>query len=295
MTDTKNKKGLGKGLSALLPGIENDKKAVAGEQVLKLAPSELYANPEQPRKSFDEEKLAELASSVAEHGVVQPLIVVRGKEGKYMIVAGERRYRAALLAKVPELPCVLRELDETQIREMALIENIQREDLNAWEEAESFRALQEQVGYTQEQLAQRLGKSRPYIANTLRLLSLDEHCAALLREGKLSAGHARALLAVESEYNRKALAGRIVREQLSVRETEELARSFGKLDAKKKKQKPKPKKNAYFGAIEQQLRYRFGTKVSIEAGEKGGRLVMDYYSEEDLTRLVELLLPDTEF
>lgn len=293
MNAPKNKKGLGKGLSALIPAMSNEQEQSTAEQVKLLAPELLFANPDQPRKIFDEEKLAELAESLKEHGMVQPLIVMPQKN-KYMIIAGERRFRAAALAGMTEIPCMVREFEPQEIMEIALIENIQRENLNAWEEAESLRSLQDEFGYTQEQMAQKLGKSRPYIANTMRLLALDDYCAELLKNNQLSAGHARALLAVDGEYNRKALAGRIIREKLSVRETEQLVKNAGKLAMKPKKKK-KFKKPAEYAAIEKQLRYKFGSKVSLQKAEKGGQIVIDYYSEEDLTRLIDILLPDVEF
>lgn len=292
MAESKMKKGLGKGLSALLPAVEEVKEQ-PGEQIVQLSIKQLYANPNQPRKSFDKEKLEELAASLLEHGMVQPLIVVAKEEGRYMIVAGERRFRAAGIAGLEQIPCFIRDLSDTQIREIALIENIQRENLNALEEAESYRALQDEVGYTQEQLAARLGKSRPYVANTLRLLNLDTYCAELLRTEQLSAGHARALLAVEKEFDRRVLAGRVIREKLSVRETERLAKQIN--ENKARSVRHKLKNPPTYAAIENQLRYKFGTKVALETREKGGKLVIDFYSEEDLTRLIDILLPDVQF
>ena len=292
MTEAKSKKGLGKGLSALLPGLDNDKQSEEKEQVMFIKTEYLFANPAQPRKIFDAEKLAELSDSIKEHGMVQPLVVIKKKDKQYMIVAGERRYRAAKEAGLKEIPCMVRDLTEAQITEIALIENIQRENLNAWEEAQSYRDLQQKFGYTQEQLAQKLGKSRPYVANILRLLSLDDYCAELLKNNQISAGHARALLSVESEYNRRALAGRILREQLSVRDTEQLAKNYGKISVKAKHQKAK--KTSAHAAVEKQLCYKLGTKVAIEAKENGGRIIIEYYSDEDLTRLADLLLPQEE-
>ena len=290
------KKALGKGLSALIPGAGGSD-LQKGEKVKMLAVESLAGNPDQPRKAFDEEKLSELAESIKTYGVVQPILVAQ-KGAVYEIVAGERRFRAAKQAGLKEIPCIIREFDAKELLEISLIENIQREDLNAAEEAESFRQLQQGLGYTQEQMAERLGKSRPYVANALRLLSLDEYCLKLLREGQMTAGHARAILSLPNKPLQDILAKRVVADALSVRRTEELAKEMLNPVPAKKKKKPALKKRVnapILKSIESQFRYKLGTKVQMQAGDKGGKIVIEYYGDEDLMRLVDLLLPDAEF
>ena len=290
------KKALGKGLSALIPGA-GGADLQKGEKVKMLAVESLAGNPDQPRKAFDEEKLSELAESIKTYGVVQPVLVVQ-KGAVYEIVAGERRFRAAKQAGLKEIPCIIREFDTKELLEISLIENIQREDLNAAEEAESFRQLQQGLGYTQEQMAERLGKSRPYVANALRLLSLDEYCLKLLREGQMTAGHARAILSLPNKLLQDILAKKVVADALSVRSTEELAKEMLNPVPAKKKKKPALKKRVnapILKSIESQFRYKLGTKVQMQAGDKGGKIVIEYYGDEDLMRLVDLLLPDADF
>jgi len=285
------KKGLGKGLLALIPE-QTIPEQEAKESVRNIPLQEIFPNPHQPRRSFDKEKLAELAASIKQHGVVQPVIVIKTDKG-YELVAGERRWRAAQLAGLSELPCIIRELTHTAKEELALIENIQREDLNSIEEAHSYHHLMEAFAYTQEDLAGRLGKSRSYIANTLRLRSLDEKYQDLISKGYLTAGHGRALLAVEQAKNREILAKNIMEKKLSVRQSEELAKKLNTT------QNPssKPLKNNNTGNIElreleNQLRERFCTKVSICSAAKGGKIVVDYYSPEELMRLTDILLKE---
>ena len=290
------KKALGKGLSALIPGAGGSD-LQKGEKVKMLAVDSLAGNPDQPRKAFDEEKLSELAESIKTYGVVQPILVAQ-KGAVYEIVAGERRFRAAKQAGLKEIPCIIREFDAKELLEISLIENIQREDLNAAEEAESFRQLQQGLGYTQEQMAERLGKSRPYVANALRLLSLDEYCLKLLREGQMTAGHARAILSLPNKPLQDILAKKVVADALSVRRTEELAKEMLNPVPAKKKKKPALKKRVnapILKSIESQFRYKLGTKVQMQAGDKGGKIVIEYYGDEDLMRLVDLLLPDADF
>ena len=290
------KKALGRGLSALIPGGAGAE-LQKGEKIKMLPVDSLAGNPDQPRKAFDEEKLAELAESIKTYGVVQPVLVVQ-KGAAYEIVAGERRFRAAKMAGLKEIPCIIREFDRNELLEISLIENIQREDLNAVEEAESFRQLQQDLGYTQEQMAERLGKSRPYVTNTLRLLSLDEYCLTLLREGRITAGHARAVLSLPNAALQDILARRVVADSLSVRRTEELAKEMLNAATPAKKKKPVLKKRVnapILKAIENQFRYKLGTKVQMQAGDRGGKIVIEYYGDEDLMRLVDLLLPDAEF
>jgi len=250
--------GLGRGLSALMADValEQQASAAAVGPIVTLPVESLVPNPDQPRRYFDETALAELAASIREKGVIQPL-VVRKKGESYEIVAGERRWRAAQRAQVHELPVVVREFTDTEVLEIAIIENIQRADLNAVEEAQGYRALIERFGHTQEKLAEVLGKSRSYIANLLRLLNLPEEVQALVRDGKLSAGHARALVTADDAG---ALARKVVAEGLSVRQVEALM----KRPASGDKAKPRPKgKDSDTQALENDLSAALGMKVSI--------------------------------
>ncbi|MBC7338880.1 MAG: ParB/RepB/Spo0J family partition protein [Firmicutes bacterium] len=272
---TSARRGLGKGLGALLPqeGLVQD---IAVEQV--------RPAPGQPRQRVDEEGLAELAQSVRAHGVLQP-VLVRPVAGGYELVAGERRWRAAQLAGLKTIPAVVKEVDEAERLELALVENLQREDLNPMEEAAGFRQLLEKFGYTQEQLAARVGKSRSYVANTLRLLALAEEVQEMVRAGRLSAGHARALLALPDRSAQVATAETLVQRGASVREAEEMVRRQLEGGA----QERRPKEDEKWAPWEDRLRRVLGTKVSIRGGEERGRIEIQYYSRADLERLLELL------
>lgn len=298
------KKGLGKGLAALFE--ENPvsaaiqaEQATAGEPVRQLAITEIIANPNQPRKHFDAAKLNELADSLRTFGMVQPLVVNPAADGgaPYQIVAGERRFRAAKLAGLVSVPCIVRQLAEKEIVEISLIENIQREDLNILEEAQTYQRLLSEYGYTQAALAKRLGKSRPHIANTVRLLGLDESIKTLLRENALSAGHGRAILMVENPKMQAMLAKKIVADKLSVRQAEALAHAYnGEAEQKNKKPAQKPVANqAILADIEKRLRARLATQVKVQGGAKGGRILIEYYSDADLERVLEALFPDAPF
>ncbi|MDI6823349.1 MAG: ParB/RepB/Spo0J family partition protein [Bacillota bacterium] len=272
---TSARRGLGKGLGALLPqeGLVQD---IALEQV--------RPAPGQPRQRVDEEGLAELAQSVRAHGVLQP-VLVRPVAGGYELVAGERRWRAAQLAGLKTIPAVVKEVDEAERLELALVENLQREDLNPMEEAAGFRQLLEKFGYTQEQLAARVGKSRSYVANTLRLLALAEEVQEMVRAGRLSAGHARALLALPDRSAQVAVAQVLVQRGASVREAEEMVRRQLQGGARERR----PKEDEKWAPWEDRLRRVLGTKVSIRGGEERGRIEIQYYSRADLERLLELL------
>ncbi|MEW5933462.1 MAG: ParB/RepB/Spo0J family partition protein [Bacillota bacterium] len=272
---TSARRGLGKGLGALLPqeGLVQD---IALEQV--------RPAPGQPRQRVDEEGLAELAQSVRAHGVLQP-VLVRPVAGGYELVAGERRWRAAQLAGLKTIPAVVKEVDEAERLELALVENLQREDLNPMEEAAGFRQLLEKFGYTQEQLAARVGKSRSYVANTLRLLALAEEVQEMVRAGRLSAGHARALLALPDRSAQVAVAEVLVQRGASVREAEEMVRRQVQGGARERR----PKEDEKWAPWEDRLRRVLGTKVSIRGGEERGRIEIQYYSRADLERLLELL------
>lgn len=279
------KKGLGKGLDALLG--EYGEAVHSGVKEI-----DVYAidtNAAQPRKDFDEEKLKELASSIERHGILQP-IVVRENGTRYSIVMGERRFRAARMCGLQKVPVIVRSLEDAQAMEAALVENLQREDLNPVEEAAGIRHLMEQQDLTQEEAAERLGKSRPAVANALRLLSLPPAVQAMLRTGALQAGHARALVAMKDGEKQAALAARIVEEGLSVREVEALVREAAEAKEAKAKKKAAPSRSAELGAAEKALRERLGTKVEISGSEKRGKIVISYYNAAELESLYGLLL-----
>ena len=286
-------KGLGKGLSALFSetgeAYENAQvESNAGVNELPL--SEIYPNPDQPRKIFDEGALLDLTNSIREHGVISPIVVNRNPDGTFMIIAGERRYRAAKNAGLETIPAVVKEYDERKIQEISLIENLQREDLNPIEAAFGMKRLMEEFSLTQEVLAERLGKSRPAIANTLRLLTLSEEVIALVREGKLSSGHARTLVPVPKE-SQGELARACVKEGWSVREAERAVKQF--LNPPEVLNREKETKNALANAelkhLVERLRTSFKTKVSLIGTEKKGRIYIDYYSRDDLDRIYEML------
>ena len=271
--------GLGKGLNAIF--IENDNEDKSGSVTLNI--SEIEPNRSQPRKDFDEKALSELAESISQHGLLQPLLVRPLPLGGYEIVAGERRYRACRMAGLTEVPVIIRELDETSTMELALIENLQREDLSALEEAQGYNTLITEHGLTQDEVACSVGKSRPAVANALRLLKLPESVTEYLREGKISAGHARALLTLESEEEMTELAELIVSKDLSVRQTEKLCKKSSKPPTKEKPQ-PKP---SFYSMVELALSESLGRKISVtkNKGKQGGVLQIEFYSDEELTEL----------
>lgn len=271
------KKALGKGLSALIP---EDPKA-DGNSIIQLKITDIEANENQPRKNFDEEALNNLAESIKEHGVVQPIIVRRDGQA-YQIVAGERRWRAARLAGLKIVPAVVKDYSETQVLEIALIENLQREDLNPVEEANAYKALIEEHSFSQEEIGQRIGKSRSAITNSLRLLNLPGIIVEYLISGKLSAGHARALLAIEDDKRKIEVANRIIDEGLNVRQAE-------KLSKEKTKTKRVKTKSAEICEIEDRLRNIFGTKVTLTHSKKKGKIEIEYYGIDDLDKILALL------
>ena len=278
------KGGLGKGLEALF--VDNETEEIT-PSTLKL--TEIEPNREQPRKDFDEKALSELADSIREHGVLQPLLVRPLKDGRYQLIAGERRWRASRMAGLTEVPVIVRDLDDQAAMELALIENLQRTDLNIMEEAAGYRELMERYGMTQEQVAKRVGKSRPAVANALRMLALPEATARLVREGKLTAGHARALLGLPDPAEIDPLAERVLAEGLSVRETERLV-ADRKVSPEKKPQ-PAVKNWGEDSRLKQTVLYLseyFGRKAQIKAKKDGtGRIVIDFYSKEDLEALLK--------
>lgn len=277
------KGGLGKRLDAIY--LENESEMNSGAVLLKI--EDVEPNRDQPRTEFDEEALMQLADSIREHGVLQPILVRPIFGGGYQIVAGERRYRASRLAGLTEIPAIIRDLSDLQTMEIALIENLQRENLNPIEEAQGYRTLMEIHGLTQEEVATAVGKSRPVVANALRILKLPEYVQALVSEGKLSAGHARALAGIEDAEVICRLAEEIVERGLSVRETEKLCKPQTE---KKKKPAAKPSKPHYYAEVEMAMTENLGRKVTVSKakGGKGGVLTIEFYSDEELTSFANL-------
>ena len=281
------KKGLGGGLSNLFGGDVSDLSAAgATDSVTQLALAKVEPNPNQPRKVFDQQALEELAESIRLHGVITPITVRRGeKDGYYQIIAGERRWRAARLAGLKEIPAMVLEAGESEVMELALIENLQRQDLNPIEEAEGYELLMQQFGMTQEEVAHRVVKSRSAVANALRLLGLPDEVRTMVAEGKLSGGHARAVLAVQEEDKRVDAARQMV--SMSVRQAEALAKRLNK----KPVQKPQPQGFSvdYVADVEKELEGVLGRKISIQQGKNSGPLTLEYYGADDLERLIDAL------
>ena len=279
-------KGLGRGIEALM-GDTSLQTQEAGSIYLPISQVEPGLN--QPRKNFDDEALEDLADSIREHGIIQPLTVRRLSSGYYQIIAGERRWRAAKKAGLREVPAVIIEADDRKVMEIGLIENLQREDLNPMEEAEGYQVLLTDFGMTQEEVARRMGKSRPAITNALRLTALPPEVRELLISGQLSAGHGRAVLMVEGNKAQIAFALLMVQEGLSVRQAESAAKTFT-LEPKKEKKAPAEDPNRiYIEEVEKSLSGRFGRKVTITAGRRKGRLELEFYDTDDLNALLDLL------
>lgn len=278
-------RGLGRGLGAL---IDDFSASESTQAVTSLPLQKVEPNPNQPRHRFDEEELQALADSISEHGILQPLAVRKMDGGFYQIIAGERRWRAARLAGLQEVPVVVVEADDKTVMELALIENLQRQDLNPMEEAEGYRVLTEEYGLTQEEAAARVGKSRPAVANALRLLALPDEVRELVEKGELSAGHARAILSLPTKAKQKTAAQRILALRLSVRQAEAMCK---RLAAEEKK--PEPPKHTgvdYVAECEKALSRRLDRKVRIVNGKRKGRFELEFYGEDDLQRLYEILL-----
>ena len=284
MAKKKAELGLGRGLNALLgdPVLQNQ-----GEGSVSLPISQVEPGLHQPRKRFDPDSLSELADSIRIHGVIQPLTVRRLSSGYYQIIAGERRWRAAKQAGLDEIPAVIIEADDRKVMELGLIENLQREDLNPAEEARGYQTLMAEYGLTQEQVAQRMGKSRPAVTNALRLLNLPEDLMALVEDGSLSAGHARALLGAPNQTLPRQAAKAVLEKDLSVRQTEALVKAL----QKEKKEKPQEDNvlAIYLAEIEKNLGSQLGRKVHIQHKGKKGKVELEYYSEDDLDALLRLL------
>lgn len=278
------KTGLGKGLDALFANNIDDEEIVKENEVIeKLKITEVEPNRNQPRKNFDEEALEELSESIKRYGVIQPIIVVK-KDNYYEIVAGERRWRASKKAGLKEIPAIVRQGDERQNKEIALIENVQREDLNAYEKALGIKELMDEYGLTQQEVSEILGKSRSSIANTVRILNLDERVLEFVKQGKLAEGHARTLLAIEDKESQYKTAVKMIEKGASVRDFERNV-SYKK-NTNKKEQK---KYEAIFQDIENSFQGFFGTKVKLEPGKRKGKIVIEYANNEDLERILELI------
>lgn len=295
--------GLGRGLAALFSdteeayenaqneGVSANGNARAGKNgVTELSLDDLYPNPDQPRKAFDQNALSELASSIKVHGVITPIIVNKQPDGRYMIIAGERRFRAARMAGLTVVPAIIKEYTARQIEEISLIENLQREDLNPIEAATAMKRLMEEYRLTQEDLAERIGKSRPAITNTLRLLSLPAEIIELVRVGKLTSGHARTLITLPQDVQLE-FARRAVKEGLSVRQMEKMVKDYINPPeiTQKKKDEMAARASVEFKNLIERMRFNFKTKVSFIGSEKKGRIYIDYYSRDDLDRIFEIL------
>jgi len=279
------KSGLGKGLDALLPSAENQ---LPEGGVRQIQTDKISPNPRQPRADFDADELNELAASIREHGVIQPLIITAGDSpGSYTMIAGERRLMAAKLIELQAVPAIIREASDQELVELALVENVQRADLGPLETAEAYRQLAEDFGLSHEEIADRVGKSRTTITNTLRLLRLPEDVKEALVSGKISEGHARALLSLPTEEAQSAVLRSILKLSLNVRQTEELVRKFS---GKKAQKQPPAPPNPEIKDLEEQLRQRLGTKVTLNQRIKGGTLTIHYYSAEELDSLLEMIL-----
>lgn len=278
--------GLGKGLDALIPAAD----LAISSGATSVPIDKITTNPRQPRTIFNDAELAELAESIREHGVIQPLILTNGAQsGQYTLIAGERRLRAAQMAGLHTVPAIVRHASEQQRLEIALIENVQRADLTALETAEAYHHLHEEFGLSHEEIAHRVGKSRTSITNTLRLLRLPDSVRAALAEGKITEGHARALLALPSPQSQAAALQTIMQQSLSVRQTEELVR---KLSGERPPRQTKPGPSPEVEAIESRLRSRLGTRVSLRHGKKGGTLTIHYYSEEELNAIIDHIIKE---
>jgi len=287
MAKRKTELGLGRGLDSLLGSPEVQSAQDSGSLLLSI--SQVQPGLNQPRKRFENESLDELAESIRTHGIIQPLTVRRLSSGYYQIIAGERRWRAAKAAGLTKVPAVIIEADDRKVMELALIENLQREDLTAVEEARGYQSLIDEYGLTQEEVAQQMGKSRPAITNTLRLLALPEEVLNLLEEGSLSAGHARAILAAPTPELQIQAAKQTVEQRLSVRQTEALIKSLQKAVTAKPKEEVSPGIAIYLRETEKALATRFGRKVRIQDRGGKGRIELEYYDIDDLDELLNLL------
>lgn len=283
--------GLGKGLDALIPVndkfIKEESLAEQKNVILDLDIEIIETNPRQPRKFFDESKLIELSESLKEHGIIQPIIVKKAGD-KYSIIAGERRYRAAKLAGFKKVPAIAMDISDAKLLQISLIENIQRQDLNPIEQASAYEQLLNEYNLTQEELSAKIGKSRSSISNSLRLLNLDERVKDFIIQGVISEGHGKVLLPLELEQQYE-VAQRIIDDSLSVREAEKLIKLYINGEIKEKKIKEEKKINPYYKDIRDRLQDYFGTKVNINSNKNKGKIEIEYYSEEDLQRILDII------
>ena len=280
--------GLGKGLGALIPednNIKEEKKEKSG--IINIELKDIKANKKQPRKFFDNNKLNELAESVKEHGIIQPLILKKEEKG-YSIIAGERRYRAAKIAELTEVPALIMDISDEKLLQVSLIENIQREDLNPIEEGLAYERLLKEFALTQEELSKTMGKSRTTITNTMRLLKLDDRVKEYVMEGVISEGHGRAILPLENEAQYE-IAQKIIDNSLSVRETEKLVKKILNDAVEEKTSERRKPLNPYYKDVRDKLQDHFGTKVNLNANKNKGKIEIDYYSEEDLQRILDII------
>ena len=273
--------GLGKGLGALM--LENNTDSMVSTSTLSI--NEIVPNKEQPRKTFDETALAELADSIRQHGVLQPLLVRPLANGGYQLVAGERRWRASRMAELKEVPVIIKELSDTEAMEIAIIENLQREDLNPIEEAEGLQALIDKCGYTQEEVAVSVGKSRPAITNSLRLLKLPQEVRDMAKDGVISAGHARALLAFDNQPMMIECAKQIVPKKLTVRDVEKMAKRPARASEPKRTQR----RDSFYDEVELSLSEALGTKVKVYNGRSKGTLEIEFYTLDDLKNIANAI------
>ena len=295
---TPGKQRLGKGLGALIPEFKNDPIDVKEKGVTEIPLEKLVPNPQQPRKDFSEEKLAEMANTIKAYGVIQPVLVHKEKE-QYILVAGERRYKAARMAGLKTIPAIVKEYNSKELIEIALVENLQREDLNPIEEANAYKRLLDEFNFSQEELARKIGRSRSSIANTLRLLTLEEEIKKYLSDGKLTPGQVRPLLSISNPEQRRYLAMKILDNKLTARQVENMVKNL-KREAKgeempdKEKSKENEMKLLFLKEVEEKIRKTYGTKVKIKRDKREGKIELYFYSDEDLERLTELLLKEPE-
>ena len=278
------KSALGRGLGALIPEVDEKKLDIDKNGILEVDINYIAPNENQPRKNFDEDKLKTLSQSIKEKGVIQPILVTKDGE-YYTIIAGERRWRAAKIAGLKKIPVIEKELSDIEVMEISLIENLQREDLNPMEEAMAYRRLVDEFSLTQEVIAGRVGKSRPSIANSLRLLNLDSRVANYVTDGTLSEGHGRMLVSIDNADLQYEVAKKIIDESLNVRQTEKLIK---KINEKRPVSEKRDKKDIYIKEIEDKLKNILSTKVSINKTRKKGKIEIEYYSEDDLQRILDI-------
>ncbi len=295
MAPKSTKRGLGKGLDAMIPAKVSPKKDEKTEgsapegAVVTLKTTELVPNRNQPRKTFDEDKILELADSIKQHGVITPLLVTK-RDDTYLIVAGERRWRAAKKAGLKEVPVVIKNLTDEEIAELAIIENLQREDINSIEEAFAFKQLIDQYSYTQDQVAEKISKSRVYVTNSLRLLKLCDKVQEMVVQELLTAGHARALLPITDPDEQAEIAQQVFDSNLSVRETEKLIKNLGKTSKKKAVSKTNPSIDAVYAEVSEKCKQALGTKVEVTSkGDGVGLIQIEFYNNDDLEKIIARL------